>query len=81
MKKSFSTFKNNIQVIAASVVIVAGLTFASIGLLSEPVGDIPPQTNLLIGELLTFSGSLLGIDYSYKWKVFKHTSDLQEEDK
>lgn len=72
ISKLWNEFFSKIQPILATIVILAGLYFSYVGLMSEPIGDIPANTLVLIGEALTFSGSLLGVDYSYKWKKYQH---------
>ncbi len=65
-------FFSKVQPIIAVTAVLAGLLFAYKGLISPPPGDIPANTLVLVGEILTFSGSLLGVDYSYKWKRYQH---------
>ena len=50
--------------------------FIGIGLLwtslfIPPVGIIDASVLAAVGEVLTFSGALVGIDYSYRFKHFK----------
>ena len=46
-----------------------GLLWAS--LFIPPVGIIDASVLAAVGEVLTFSGALVGIDYSYRFKHFK----------
>lgn len=55
-----------------------GFIFALIGigllwtsLFIPPVGIIDASVLAAVGEVLTFSGALVGIDYSYRFKHFK----------
>ena len=46
-----------------------GLLWAS--LFIPPLGIIDASVLAAVGEVLTFSGALVGIDYSYRFKHFK----------
>lgn len=59
--------------------------FIGIGLLwtslfIPPVGIIDASVLAAVGEVLTFSGALVGIDYSYRFKHFKLENDRQKYD-
>ena len=59
--------------------------FIGIGLLwtslfIPPVGIIDASVLAAVGEVLTFSGALVGIDYSYRFKHFKLENDRQKDD-
>lgn len=55
-----------------------GLLWAS--LFIPPVGIIDASVLAAVGEVLTFSGALVGIDYSYRFKHFKIENDRQKDD-
>jgi hypothetical protein len=38
------------------------------GFLCPPLGEIHHSVLIAFGEILTFSGSLIGIDYKYRYK-------------
>ena len=38
------------------------------GFLCPPLGEIHHSILIAFGEILTFSGSLIGIDYKYRYK-------------
>lgn len=70
-----------------------GVALASFGViliiasfLCPPVGVIDASVLAAIGEVFTFSGSILGIDYHYKMKnneinfKFKEDEDISKED-
>ena len=38
------------------------------GFLCPPLGEIHHSVLVAFGEILTFSGSLIGIDYKYRYK-------------
>ena len=55
-----------------------GLLWAS--LFIPPVGIIDASVLAAVGEVLTFSGALVGIDYSYRFKHFKIENDNKTSD-
>lgn len=54
------------QLIVATLVTLAGLGLMTAGFIVSPVGEIHSSVLVAFGECLTFSGALMGIDYSYK---------------
>ena len=52
-----------------SALIGIGLLWTS--LFIPPLGIIDASVLAAVGEVLTFSGALVGIDYSYRFKHFK----------
>ena len=45
-----------------------GCALLTAGLFTPPVGEIHHSLLIAFGEILTFSGSLIGIDYHYRYK-------------
>ncbi|MCQ2284581.1 MAG: hypothetical protein MJZ57_06750 [Bacteroidales bacterium] len=60
--------KGRCQLAAAYFVVFFGLVLIMIALFLPPVGVIDPTVLAAFGEILTFAGSLIGIDYHYKFK-------------
>jgi hypothetical protein len=60
--------KINIQLVAAVLLTVAGLTMLFMGLWIAPKGEIHHSVLVAFGEASTFAGALFGVDYSYKFK-------------
>ncbi|MBR6167589.1 MAG: hypothetical protein IKQ50_04070 [Paludibacteraceae bacterium] len=58
----------NIQLITAAVLSLGGLILLFCGVFIEPHGQIHESLLIGFGEVATFAGALMGIDYSYKWK-------------
>lgn len=58
--------RHTIQLLAAIVLIAFGIILISAGFCVEPVGQIHPSVLAAFGEILTFCGSIIGLDYSYK---------------
>lgn len=62
------------QIIAAVAMCVVGAGLIIAGFIVNPVGEIHPSVLTALGELLTFSGSLFGINAHYKIKVNEYQS-------
>lgn len=56
------------QLCWAIVVSLAGLALIGAGFYVPPIGVIDSSVLVAFGEILTFSGSIIGIDYHYKSK-------------
>ena len=59
---------NIIQLTLAVVICLAGIVLLFIALYAPPKGEIHTSILVAYGESLTFVGSLLGIDYHYRYK-------------
>ena len=57
-----------IQLTTAIALCVFGCTMLVAGFVVPPVGEIHHSILIAFGEILTFSGSLIGIDYKYRYK-------------
>lgn len=80
MKRLDKETKLTIQVILATILVIAGVVMLFLGFYTAPVGTIHDSVLIGYGEVSTFAGALLGIDYSYKYKMFKaRRSDEDEE--
>ena len=55
-----------IQLITAAVLAIGGMVMLFCGIYIEPEGEIHESLLVAFGEVATFSGSLMGIDYIYK---------------
>ena len=58
----------NIQLITAAVLTLAGIALLFVGTLLAPQGEIHESVLVAFGEIGTFAGSIIGIDYRYKNK-------------
>jgi hypothetical protein len=58
----------SLQLIAAIALCTFGCIMLIAGFLCPPVGEIHHSVLIAFGEILTFSGSLIGIDYHYKYR-------------
>ena len=69
MKQNF-----NIQLLTAAVLSIGGLVLLFCGVYIDPQGEIHSSLLVAFGEVATFSGALMGIDYTYKSKN-NHAND------
>lgn len=56
------------QLVVASVLVVAGLTLLFLGFAFPPQGEIHDSVLIAYGEVSTFAGSLVGVDYHYRYR-------------
>lgn len=68
--------------ILATIVILAGILLMFFSFWVDPTGVIHNSVLIAIGEIATFSGSLLGIDtaYSHKIKKLKEETKLKQDE-
>lgn len=70
-----------IQYIICVVLVLAGLGLLFLGFLVEPLGEIHNSVLIAFGEVSTFAGSLIGIDYNYQVNALKYSrKDVKNED-
>jgi hypothetical protein len=58
----------HLQLLLAIALCTFGCMMLIAGFISPPVGEIHHSVLIAFGEILTFSGSLIGIDYKYRYK-------------
>ena len=58
--------KLNIQLLTAAVLAIGGLVLLFCGVYIAPRGEIHESILVGFGEVATFSGALMGVDYVYK---------------
>jgi len=59
-----------IQLLIAAVVVIMGMILLYVGVSIDPKGEIHETVLVAFGEAATFAGSIMGIDYHYKNKIF-----------
>ena len=60
--------KLNIQLITAAILAIGGMAMLFCGVFIDPEGQIHESLLVAFGEVATFSGALMGVDYVYKHK-------------
>lgn len=57
-----------LQLVTAAVLSIGGLVLLFVGMLLAPAGVIHETVLVAFGEVATFAGSIIGIDYRYKYR-------------
>lgn len=60
------------QIILAIILVAFGIILIIVAFVIPPAGVIDPTVLTAYGETLTFSGSLIGLDYHYKVKSINY---------
>ena len=68
MNRSDPDKKWNIQLFTAAVLSFGGLVMLFCGVFIDPEGQIHESLLVAFGEVATFSGALMGVDYVYRIK-------------
>ena len=61
--------KLTIQLLTAALLSIGGLIMLYCGVFIDPQGQVHESLLVAFGEVATFAGALMGIDYVYKKKV------------
>lgn len=69
--------KMTIQLWLGVFLAVMGCILLWVGLFLPPMGIIHASVLTAMGEVFTFSGALIGIDYSYKYKSIKYIAEME----
>ena len=56
----------NIQLLTAAILSVGGIILLFCGVFISPQGEIHESLLVGFGEIATFSGALMGVDYVYR---------------
>lgn len=67
--------KLTVEIAIATILALAGIALLFLGFYAVPLGEISASVLTAFGETATFSGALLGIDYTYRYKRYKLESD------
>ena len=62
--------KLNAQLWLGVVIALAGVALLFWGLLTPPGGQIDSSVLIGFGEVATFAGSLIGVDYHYRFREY-----------
>lgn len=68
MKKLTQEQRLTVQFWAGLVIVAIGLVLLFLGFFAVPVGQISASVLTAFGEIATFSGALIGVDYRYRFK-------------
>ena len=60
--------KLSIQLLTAAILAIGGLVLLFCGVYIAPQGEIHESLLVGFGEIATFSGAIMGVDYTYKFK-------------
>jgi hypothetical protein len=60
--------KLSIQLLTAALLSIGGLIMLFCGVFIDPQGQVHESLLVAFGEIATFAGALMGIDYVYKKK-------------
>lgn len=71
--------KMTIQLWLGVLLAVCGMALLWTGLFLPPLGIIHASVLTALGEVFTFSGALIGIDYTYKYKTIKYLTGGDDE--
>lgn len=72
--------KLNLQLIVAVILVVIGCGLLIAGFLVPPLGVIDSSVLVAFGETSTFVAAILGIDYKYKYKAYKNSLTIRDEE-
>lgn len=64
--------KNKIQLLIAIILVIFGVVLLIVAFIVPPAGIIDPTILTAYGETLTFAGSLIGLDYHYRYRSSPH---------
>ncbi len=70
--------KENLKLLIAVVVIIAGLGMLIAGIAIPPIGIIDNSILIAFGEIATFAGTILGVDTHYKHKTEQFKKELRD---
>lgn len=63
--------KLNIRLAIAVFLVIIGCALLIAGFIVPPLGVIDSSLLVAYGEVSTFAGSILGVDYRYQYKKYK----------
>ena len=63
--------KLNAQLWLGVIIALAGVVLLFWGMITPPGGHIDSYVLIGFGEVATFSGSLIGVDYHYKFREYE----------
>lgn len=70
--------KQNAQLILGVILAIFGVILIISSFIVPPLGVIHSSVLAAVGEIFTFAGALLGIDYTYRLKMYKLSKDNEQ---
>lgn len=70
--------KQDREFILACILVLAGIVLIFLGFFIDPEGEISPSVLTAFGEILTFAGSVIGLDFSYRGKIANREKDNED---
>lgn len=67
-----------IQLWIACVLIIVGIGLLIAGFVVDPRGEIHSSVLVAFGEVMTFAGALIGVDYHYGYKRYIDEADRRD---
>ena len=67
--------KHTLQLLASIALVAFGCILIALGFFVQPTGEIHPSVLTAFGEILTFAGAVIGVDYNYKYKIDRDKKD------
>ena len=71
--------KLNLRLIIAVILTIVGCGLLIAGFVVPPLGIIDSSVLVAFGETSTFIAAILGIDYSYKYKMYIKEEERKQE--
>lgn len=71
--------KMTIQLWLGVCLVIVGVALLWASFFVKPTGVIDSSVLAAVGEVFTFAGALIGIDYTYKYKTIKYLRNNGEE--
>lgn len=68
-----------IQLWLGICLVIVGVALLWTSFFVDPVGIIHSSVLAAVGEVFTFAGALIGIDYTYKYKVIRYMNRRGED--
>lgn len=66
------------QLVFALIMATFGCVMITIAFFIPPSAEIHPTVLAAFGEILSFAGAVIGVDYSYKKKQLTHFTDEED---
>ena len=60
--------KHTLQLLLSVAMVLFGCALITVSFFVDPRGEIHPTVLAAFGEILTFAGAVIGVDYNYKFK-------------